>query len=112
MANRLTMAIVQAILQLHSLHWSQRRIAEELAIDRKTVRRHLLRQLGRPNAPKAPTGSEASKGTTLHPVPAPSEKSSDHAEAADLSAGPPVAQAPTGSPAPLAELGRVVLAQL
>jgi hypothetical protein len=41
MSNRLKMAIAHAIYQLHSLHWSQRRIARELGINRETVRRHL-----------------------------------------------------------------------
>jgi transposase len=41
MANQLKMAIVQAILQLHALGWSQRRIATELQIDRETVARYL-----------------------------------------------------------------------
>src|SRR6185437_8213290 len=40
MANRLKMAIIQAILHLHSLRWSRRRIADELGIDRDTVRRY------------------------------------------------------------------------
>jgi len=39
MANQLEMAIVQSILHLYSLRWSQRRIARELEIDReKTLR--------------------------------------------------------------------------
>jgi transposase len=107
MANRLKMATVQAILQLHSLHWSQRRIAEELEIDRKTVRRHLLRHLGGPNAPKAPTGSDGSKGTTLDLVPAPDNEPSDPA---DLSGVPNTPGAPTGSPAPRDEHRRAGLA--
>ena len=101
MANRLKMATVQAILQLHSLRWSQRRIAEELEIDRKTVRRHLLRHLGGPNAPKAPTGSEGPKRTTLDLVPAPDNEPSDPVDPADLSAISNAPRAPTGSPAPL-----------
>ena len=47
MSNRLKMATVHAIHLLHSLHWSQRRIARELGIDRGTVRRHLLAGRGR-----------------------------------------------------------------
>ena len=59
MSNHLKMAIVQAILHLRSLRWSQRRIAKELEIDRRTVQRH-LRECGkgqkppfRPPAPRA-----------------------------------------------------------
>jgi transposase len=50
MANRLTMAIHDAILQLSALHWPQRRIARELGIDRATVARHLRRQADSSNA--------------------------------------------------------------
>jgi hypothetical protein len=61
MANRLKMAIIQAILQLHSLGWSRRRIADELGIDRDTVRRYLSRYLGGPNAAILPAGSKRKK---------------------------------------------------
>ena len=55
MANQLKMAIVQAILQLHALGWSQRRVATELQIDRETVARYLkLSQNGAKPAPGAP----------------------------------------------------------
>lgn len=55
MANQLKMAIVQAILQLHALGWSQRRMATELQIDRETVARYLkLYQNGAKPAPGAP----------------------------------------------------------
>ncbi len=37
MANQLKMAMVNSILTLKRLGWSQRRIAEELGIDRGTV---------------------------------------------------------------------------
>src|SRR2546423_434056 len=41
MANRLKMAEHQAILGLHRLNWSYRRIAAELGVDRETVSRHV-----------------------------------------------------------------------
>lgn len=41
MANQLKMAVVQAILTLLRLGWSQRRIAQELGIDRETVARYV-----------------------------------------------------------------------
>ena len=41
MANQLKMAVVQAILTLARLGWSQRRIAGELGIDRETVARYV-----------------------------------------------------------------------
>lgn len=36
MANQLSMADIHSIQLLHSMHWSQRRIARELGIDRET----------------------------------------------------------------------------
>ena len=41
MVHELKMAIVDSIFQLHALHWSARRIARELGIDRGTVGRYL-----------------------------------------------------------------------
>jgi transposase len=69
MSNRLKMAITHAILRLHSLHWSQRQIARELGIDRRTVQRHLLRGLHGPNAAIPPAGCPVPKCTTLEPSP-------------------------------------------
>ncbi len=81
MANRLKMAIHDAILQLHALHWSQRRIARELGVDRATVARHLARlsrQAGLANAVDPPTGfGPANAATFLH----------SPARAADAAAG-------------------------
>jgi transposase len=110
MANRLAMATVQAILQLHSLRWSQRRIAEELEIDRKTVRRHLLRHLGGPNAPKAPTGAQRSKGATPCPVSARNDEASGYAEPAGLAGSSNAARAPSGLPTSVDDQRRARLA--
>ena len=41
MANQLKMATVDAIVALHQLGWSQRRIAREFEIDRETVARYV-----------------------------------------------------------------------
>jgi transposase len=41
MANQLKMAVIQAILTLARLGWSQRRIAKEVGIDRETVARYV-----------------------------------------------------------------------
>ena len=41
MANHLGMAVVESIICLHRRGWSQRRIAEELGINRETVRQFL-----------------------------------------------------------------------
>ncbi len=66
MANHLSMAKVNGILGLHQAGWSQRRIAETLGIDRKTVREYLAAEASkRAKAPtgEAPTGSGDSKRT-------------------------------------------------
>src|SRR5271155_4345430 len=76
MSNRLKMATVHSIHLLRSLHWSHRRIARELGIDRGTVRRHLLAGMDGSNAaiPPGESGdgaeqtsgiSEQAKSTTL-----------------------------------------------
>jgi transposase len=65
MANHLSMAKCNGIVGLHQEGWSQRRIAEALGIDRKTVRRQLASEAAKgTKAPtgKAPTGSDDSKG--------------------------------------------------
>ena len=49
MANRLKMALIDAILSLKARRWSNRRIGRELGVDRETVARQL-----RANAAKAP----------------------------------------------------------
>jgi IS30 family transposase len=41
MANLLKMAISETIRTLHRRGWSQRRIADELGINRETIARHL-----------------------------------------------------------------------
>jgi transposase len=59
MANHLKMAMAQAILQLHALGWSFRRIAKQLHLDRETVSRHV--RLAEAKATTAPTGSELAR---------------------------------------------------
>jgi Trp operon repressor len=49
MANKLKMAIVQAIPQLLAANWSQRRIARQLRIDRRTVARYAQALRSAPN---------------------------------------------------------------
>ena len=68
MANVLKMAMIESIQQLHAVQWSQRRIAETLGIDRKTVARYLKQVADFANSP---TGSECSKGAILPGSPAP-----------------------------------------
>lgn len=63
MANYLAMSKVNGILELYREGWSQRRIAEALGVDRKTVSAHVAAEASkRAKAPtgKAPTGSDGS----------------------------------------------------
>ena len=62
MANRLKMALVEAILTLHRRGWSGRRIARELGVDRATVARYLHQSRPSANAANAPIGSDAAGG--------------------------------------------------
>lgn len=64
MANVLKMALIESILSLHAQHWSQRRIARELQIDRETVRKYLRERLSGAKPANAPTGSGGSKPAT------------------------------------------------
>lgn len=97
MANVLEMAIVQAILKLHALKWSQRRIARELGIDRGTVARCLKAAQSDPKAAIPPTGTEGSKAATFECPPAPAAEDDDCAENADRSGVPKAAIPPTGN---------------
>lgn len=88
MANVLKMALIESILSLYAQHWSQRRIARELQIDRETVRKYLRERLSGSKPAIAPTGSGGSKPATFPGAPAPSPK--------------PASNLPTGSKAGLA----------
>ena len=68
MANHLKMAMVNAITTLKSRGWSMRRIAQELGVDRGTVKRYVELEDAKP-ASKAPTGSlDGSKPATNAPL--------------------------------------------
>ncbi|MFV1968191.1 MAG: IS21 family transposase [Pirellulaceae bacterium] len=58
MANRLSMATIDAVFTLHDAGHSNRRIAELLGVHRETVGRYLA-QSEAENRPNAPTGSDA-----------------------------------------------------
>jgi hypothetical protein len=58
MANRLTMAKIQAILSLHQQNWPNRRIARELDVDRETVTKYVQAASCVPKPAKAPIGSD------------------------------------------------------
>ncbi len=99
MANVLKMAMIQSILHLHSLRWSQRRIARELDLDRGTVGRYLSRHLGPPNAAIPPAGSDAANAATFSAFPGPSGIATDRTAGADSTAGSNAAIPPAGSEA-------------
>ena len=69
MANRLKMAAVDSILRLHAQGWSQRRIAGELHVDRKTVSRYVQLAQPNPKSPNAPSGSDGSELEGAGPAP-------------------------------------------
>jgi hypothetical protein len=97
MTNRLKMAEIHAIDQLHSLHWSQRRIARELGIDRGTVGRHLRRRLCRANAAISITGSPPPNAATLDDSPGPGRTVIDNTGGPACVAEPNAAISITGS---------------
>jgi transposase len=97
MANQLKMAIVQAILQLHALRWSQRRIAAELEIDRGTVRRYLSRHVGGPNAAIPPSGCECPNAATGTEPPARLDHAASSIEWSDCAGSSNSAIPPPGS---------------
>jgi hypothetical protein len=66
MANRLTMAEIDAMLTLHTTRRSQRAISRLLEVDRGTVGKYVA-QAGSQNRPNAPPGTEAGEGSG--PVP-------------------------------------------
>ncbi len=101
MANRLKMANIQAILQLHSLQWSMRRIARHLGVDRGTVSKVIRQSPADPKPAIAPSGSEGSKPASLASAPAPGPLSPVVAAASPLDSTSDVdskpARAPSGS---------------
>jgi helix-turn-helix protein len=62
MSNLLKMAVTETIRTLHRRGWSQRRIADELGINRETVARHLRRGDPQPKPANAPPGSTPTDG--------------------------------------------------
>src|SRR5215469_4805455 len=58
MSNLLKMAVAESIRTLHQRGWSQRRIADELGINRETVARYLRLAEPASKPANAPTGSE------------------------------------------------------
>ncbi len=97
MSNRLKMAMIHSIQLLHSMHWSQRRIARELGIDRETVRKYLACGLEEAKPAIPPTGSDGSKPATLAGVPAPAIGETGPDGSAEIEGGSRPAISPIGS---------------
>jgi transposase len=101
MANRLEMAMIQAILQLQAAGLSQRAIAERLGVHRETVARWLRSAQSDPKPASAPSGSEPPKPATFVRAPGPDsfdaslEEASPEKESSDSGSKP--ASAPSGS---------------
>src|SRR5262249_11201265 len=89
MSNLLKMAVAESIRTLHRRGWSQRRIADELGINRETVARYLRLAEPTPKPANAPTGSTTTDGA---PKPANAPTGSTTTDGA-----PKPANAPTGS---------------
>ena len=67
MANQLSVTKSSSIKQLHDKGWSQRRIAEAVGVDRKTVRRHLGLGDGEDRPPPNSKGTTAPTGSDGQP---------------------------------------------
>jgi transposase len=110
MSNRLKMAIIQEVLQLHARRWSFRRIAQELHIDRGTVSRYVRLNEAKP-ATEAPTGvCSPVRGSKPAKAPTGSEMARSD-ESGPLGIGDlafsdskPASEAPTGSEGTIPDL--------
>jgi transposase len=87
MANLLKMAVSETIRTLHRRGWSQRRIADELGINRETVARH-LRQAQPPSKPANAPPGPATPDATPKPANAPPGSQRDEG-APGLTVAPP-----------------------
>jgi len=95
MSNLLKMAVSETIRTLHRRGWSQRRIADELGINRETVARH-LRQADPPSKPaNAPPGSTAPEDASK---PANAPPGSERVEGAPQLTVPPSSSIPEPQP--------------
>jgi transposase len=101
MANRLEMAMIQAIKQLHAAGLSRRAIARKLGVHRETVARLLRAAQPEPKPASAPSGSESPKPANFLGAPGPGSVNAPMANApsgtfpADPNSKP--ASAPSGS---------------
>jgi transposase len=100
-ANVLKMAMIQAILQLHSTGLSCRAIARQLGVDRGSVAKVIESSRAAPKPAKAPSGSEEPKPASLAGSPGPAplgahpQREPAHEDTDERSSKP--AKAPSGS---------------
>jgi transposase len=102
MANRLKMALIDAILSLKARGWSNRRIATELGVDRDTVARQ-LRRAEQANAATAPIGSatiRAESNAATAPIGSPTIRAESNAATAPIGADAAAVPVPAGSRQP------------
>jgi len=103
MANRLKVAMNQAIRRLHALSWSQRRIARHLGVHRETVSRAIQAAQPAPKPAKAPSGCAGPKPASFPGAPGPQGESAAVAPASEGTTGAAPfskpAKAPSGSDA-------------
>ena len=67
MANQLKMAKVNVILSLHQQGWSQRKIAEELNVNRETVAKNLRGPIPRSHISKVRDSTSSSRRPRIAP---------------------------------------------
>jgi hypothetical protein len=109
MANRLKMAKIHSIQRLRSMHWSGRRIADELEIDRGTVRKYLASGLEGSNPAISSHGWAGSKPATFSGLPGSAESETGCEDGVKAGGGSKPAISPAGSTAAAASpkpLGR------
>jgi hypothetical protein len=99
MSNLFKMAVRDTIRTLHHWGWSQRRIADELGINRETVARH-LRPADPPSSPaNAPPGSETDQDVAKPANATPgSEADQDAAGLPPIAGGPRPSAGLAGDP--------------
>ena len=95
MSNLLKMAVSETIRTLHRRGWSQRRIADELGINRETVARHLRQAEQSPKAANVPFRLRRPTAREDQPM---RPRLDAGADAAELTVAPP-ARDPIRSPA-------------
>jgi transposase len=84
MSNHLKVAMIDVILSLHRKGWSQRRIANELEINRETVARYLKLARAASKPAIAPSGSDSSGPASKPAIAPPGSSGLEIAASADF----------------------------